>query len=128
MKGAYAERTTAFSRVFTHERIRRRLSQAEISKLLGVSKFSVIAWELGRGLPNRDNLNTICERLELSERFLLTGEPDLALKWKTYDREKRGHAYCPFCGKGQTWEFRKISWNGERTPSHCEWCGREVQT
>lgn len=127
MKGAFAERKTTFSRVFTTERIRRRLSQAQISKLLGVSKFTIIAWELGRGLPNHDNMKTVFERLDLSERFLLTGEPDLALNWKSYDKDKRGHAYCPFCGMGQTWQIRYASWNG-RIPNHCEWCGREVQT
>jgi len=126
MKGAFAERKSPLATILTTERLRMGISQGEMADLLGVSKFSVIGWELGRNKPFKKNLKKISEVLDVSEEYLSSKEYQKLLPWVTYDKQRRGRAYCPYCGRGQDWSIREAEWNGGRIPKYCEWCGRET--
>lgn len=43
-----------------------RLTQEELAEKIGVSKSAVAKWEVGGGLPERDNLRRLAEAIDVS--------------------------------------------------------------
>jgi len=52
----------------------KKLSQGELSKMLGISQASVSAWKTG-SVPSSDKIVPLAEILGVSIEYLLTGEP-----------------------------------------------------
>lgn len=52
------------------------LTQTAIAKVVGVSKVAVSRWELGYSQPKGDKLNKLCNLLDCSPKWLLSGNKE----------------------------------------------------
>ena len=58
-------------------RKQKRLTQAELAKLMSVSQQTVGAWETGRAIPGSDTLGDLADLFNVSTDYLL-GRPEKA--------------------------------------------------
>lgn len=54
----------------------KRISQASFARMLGVSPQTLSGWLMGRNRPGVEELGRMCEVLEVSPSFLMTGRED----------------------------------------------------
>ncbi len=54
-------------------RLRLRLTQADLGRLLGITRNAVALWEAGTNAPTMDRIEAIAENLNVSAEYLLTG-------------------------------------------------------
>ncbi len=52
-------------------RIKKRLTQAEIGKIIGVSRFEVSRKEVGETVLNEDQIRKLCKALNVRSDYLL---------------------------------------------------------
>lgn len=60
--------------LITKERKTKKLTQAKLAEKLFVSEKTISKWETGRGIPDTNSLQKLCEIFDISVNELLNGE------------------------------------------------------
>lgn len=75
----------------------RKMTQAELAAVLGVSDKAVSKWETGRSYPDITLIEPLAKALGLSAIELLSGE-NVTNKNRSYNMKKTKFYVCPMCG------------------------------
>ena len=75
----------------------RKMTQAELAAILGVSDKAVSKWETGRGYPDITLIEPLARALGLSAIELLSGE-NVINKNRSFNMNKTKIYVCPMCG------------------------------
>lgn len=87
------------------ERKNKKLTQAKLAEKVFVSEKTISKWENGKGLPDTNVLNKLCEVLEVDLNELLSGE-----RINMEDKEKQSEELIVKMAK-EIEEKNKIIWN-----------------
>ncbi|WP_178076125.1 helix-turn-helix domain-containing protein [Paenibacillus oralis] len=71
MSNGQDDRITTIAADLKRERLRRKFSQKQLARKLGVSKTTISAWERDVRFPKEQHLPLIADLLDLSEIHLL---------------------------------------------------------
>ena len=75
----------------------RKLTQAELAEIIGVSSKTVSKWETGRGLPDISLLHPLVQALGISVIELMNGEP-ITNRNVSANLLRSKFYVCPLCG------------------------------
>ena len=75
----------------------RKLTQAELAEMIGVSSKTVSKWETGKGLPDISLLQPLAQALGISVIELMSGEP-IANRNVSANMLRCKFYVCPLCG------------------------------
>ena len=75
----------------------RKLTQAELAEMIGVSSKTVSKWETGKGLPDISLLQPLAQALGISVIELMNGEP-IANRNVSANMLRCKFYVCPLCG------------------------------
>lgn len=90
-------------------RKQKRLTQAELAKLMHVSQQTVGAWETGRAIPGSDTLSDLADLFNVSTDYLL-GRPEKQNEVQTeQDLERALDNAHSFSGKPLSDHDRKVA-------------------
>lgn len=77
----------SLARNLKEARIKRKITQEELAKLLGKSKNVVSNWERGDNKPDADTLFELCDILKVDANFLLGWEHNKTLSLSIHEQE-----------------------------------------
>ena len=80
-----------FSKVLKNLRTSKGLSQAELSKILGVAQQTVGKWERDIAYPNIDTMKKIAKFFNVTTDYLLGNDVPVSVKTNT-DQQQQGSA------------------------------------
>lgn len=89
-------------------RKQKRLTQAELAKVMSVSQQTVGAWETGRAIPGSDTLGDLADLFNVSTDYLL-GRPEKADDQVDLDLERALDNAHSFSGKPLSEHDRKVA-------------------
>lgn len=114
----------------TDLRLGKEMTQRDLAKRCGINRVSIQMYEVGRYTPHTPNLQKIADALDTTIEYLISGDDyrkhyQIELKgWRT--RDPMGRIICPYCGKGNGYEVRRLKYDCLPMPRFCAWCGRKV--